>query len=329
MLAVKDGGIFIVNIILHSGVIDEGLRANLDMKKHSKRKGDGGNEPKPKRVKVPKQPRPDGSLDQQLEEDDWMDVDTEVHGKPKDALGNDIEPTGKNATNVGKIMLIVIGTTPSYAKVLRLGTNTKAKPADKAKWANDEKVIFASIKKPKTLENFTGLYELIKKNTMNGLTAGTSYYVLTYDKVAAAKIGITILKNQEVNGALVTAENFGAQLKRKPAVNRPWTIEIPSLPLAKELKEGLTAYFKERQETAEQVEALVKEAKGLYDGKVFLGRILLQSGCEAAVGPEGHPHRGGSKVYNCGRAEVPHTQDCLSQPAPLHRAIGPVINLVP
>jgi len=40
MLAVKDGGIFIVNIILHSGVIDEGLRANLDMKKHSKRKGD-------------------------------------------------------------------------------------------------------------------------------------------------------------------------------------------------------------------------------------------------------------------------------------------------
>lgn len=133
MLAVKDGGIFIVNIILHSGVIDEGLRANLDMKKHSKRKGDGGNEPKPKRVKVPKQPRPDGSLDQQLEEDDWMDVDTEVHGKPKDALGNDIEPTGKNATNVGKIMLIVIGTTPSYANVLRLGTNTEAKPADKAK----------------------------------------------------------------------------------------------------------------------------------------------------------------------------------------------------
>ena len=39
MLAVKDGGIFIVNIILHSGVVDEGLRANLDMKKHSKRKG--------------------------------------------------------------------------------------------------------------------------------------------------------------------------------------------------------------------------------------------------------------------------------------------------
>jgi len=291
MLAVKDGGIFIINIILHSGVIDEGLRANLDMKKHSKRKGDGGNEPKPKRVKVPKQPRPDGSLDQQLEEDDWMDVDTEVHGKPKDALGNDIEPTGKNATNVGKIMLTVIGTTPSYANVLRLGTNTKAKPADKAKWANDEKVIFGSIKKPKTLENFTGLYELIKKNALNGLTAcvpaGTSYYVLTYDKAAAAKIGITVLNNQEVNGALVTAENFGAQIKRKPAVNRSWTIEIPSLPLAKELKEGLTAYFKERQVTAEQVEALVKEAKGLYDGKVFLGRILLQADAKLPWGQKG------------------------------------------
>lgn len=245
---------------------------------------------KPKRVKVPKQPRPDGSLDQQLEEDDWMNVDTEVHGKPKDALGNDIEPTGKNATNVGKIMLIVIGTTPSYANVLRLGTNTKAKPADKAKRANDEKVIFASIKKPKTLENFTGLYELIKKNALNGLTAcvpsGTSYYVLTYDKAAAAKIGITVL-NQEVNGALVTAENFGAQLKHKPAVNRSWTIEIPSLPLAKELKEGLTAYFKERQVTAEQVEALVKEAKGLYDGKVFLGRILLQADAKLPWGQKG------------------------------------------
>ncbi len=135
------------------------------------------------------------------------------------------------------------------------------------------------------------MYELIKKNTLNGLTAcvpagTTSYYVLTYDKAAAANIGITVL-NQEVNGALVTAENFGAQLKRKPAVNRPWTIEIPTLPLAKELKEGLTAYFKERQVTAEQVEALVKEAKGLYDGKVFLGRILLQADAKLPWGQKG------------------------------------------
>jgi hypothetical protein len=58
--------------------------------------------------------------------------------------------------------------------------------------------------------------------------------------------------------------------------------------------------------TAEQVEALVKEAKGLYDGKVFLGRILLQADAKLPWGQKGI-HIGGdrSKVDNCGRAEVP------------------------
>jgi len=46
---VEDEGISVVDLILHSGVIDEGLRAKLGMKKHSKRKGDGGNECKAER----------------------------------------------------------------------------------------------------------------------------------------------------------------------------------------------------------------------------------------------------------------------------------------
>jgi len=35
------------------------------------------------------------------------------------------------------------------------------------------------------------------------------------------------------------------------------------------------------------VEALVKEAKGLYDGKVFLGRILLQADAKLPWGQKG------------------------------------------